>query len=585
MFLMAGQRNSAVHVFRRILRWFALALAMGVLSGCAAVSSHPGQPGVIASGPIPVSAMSPRAQSHYHVLAAEFALENGRNKFAAQQYLDALRLQPSADLAQRTIRIAKQAKDPALFQQAVKQWVQIEPDSEAAWRAATGVDLAEGRRDAALQAAQKVLQLDKKGVGAAMRKLAHLFGQAKQHQGDAMAVMDQLVQNHEDMAAAHYAKGFLALRFGLLDTAEKSADKAVSLDPGMEHAYLLKAGINIQRGRIKQASHIMNMVFARSPSDLSLRNHYARLLLNAHQEELAAEQFRKVLQQDPDNADALYASGLLALKDKRDKDAHDSFLRLLHTGRRTDQAAYYLGRIAEHSGDYESALNWYRQVNGGPQALDAVFRRANLMARMGHLQQAVQFLAGIRGRNPEVAAQMYQMEGKLLYSNERYDQAVGLYHDAVADFPRNQRLRYYYALTLQEQSRGSRARQELRTLIDQDPDDGRALNALGYMLTNQTGEYVKARKYIRRALKLAPDDPAVLDSMGWVEHKLGNDKKALSYLNRAYEGMRDPAVALHLGHVLWALGRHQDALEVWRRAQKKAPDNDDLKSAIENHQT
>src|SRR5699024_6535302 len=99
---MSERRKPVNYRASRMLRSVALILGAGLLSGCAAVSSHPERLDTVTAGSIPVSAMSPQEQAHYYVLAGEVALDNGRRKFAARQYLDALRLQPSADLAQRT---------------------------------------------------------------------------------------------------------------------------------------------------------------------------------------------------------------------------------------------------------------------------------------------------------------------------------------------------------------------------------------------------------------------------------------------------------------------------------------------------
>lgn len=558
-----------------------LTLLAAVLSACASlqapVAIH--QPANVSPAP-PLSVQS---QAHYHILAAELALQRGRSKIAAKQYLKALRLAPSDELAQRTVHIALFTNDIALEREATERWVIISPDNIDAWKASARVDLQDGKRAAALNDAEHVLKLDPDGPGSGMRQIAVLFSNDTAHADDAMAIMDTLVKHHSGLADAYYAKGLLAMRYDHLETARKSAEKALSIDPGLLEASLLKAGVEIKTGHARQADRTMGRVFARAPRNASLHIAYARLLLDANETQRAAQQFSKVLSFDPKNPDALYAKGLLALEANQTIRARRFFLRLLRTGQRSDEAAYYLGRIDENRGHYKQALHWYQQVSGGPQALDAVLRRARMQARLGHLKRARQFLQSLRERNPQLAPRFYLEEGELLTQAGHYREAAGLYRHAVQAFPRNDDLRYGLAMALESNGEHEQARGVLQRMVKDDPDNARALNALGYLMTNQTDQYQKARGYIQRALKITPTDPAVIDSMGWVEHRLGHNQKALTYLQRAYDKMPDPEVAAHLGAVLWELGRHQQARKVWNKALKAHPHNPALKSTIQHY--
>lgn len=557
-----------------------IVVAAAALSACASLQSPAKRPPAnVASAP----PLSKQAQIHYHILAGELALQRGRNTVAAQQYLAALRLWPTPQLAQRTVNIALYTNDMALEREATQRWVTIAPKSLDAWKTSARVDLENGHRTAALNDAEKVLSLDPDGPGAGMRQIALLFSDESDHADDAMAIMDKLVQRHARLASAYYAKGLLAMNYERLDTARKCAEKALSLKPSFLQASLLEAGVEIKSGHMKRADRIMNRVFARAPRNADLRIAYARLLLDANQAQAAARQFHHVLSFDPRNPDALYATGLLELNDNKDARARHFFLRLLHTGQRNNEASYYLGRIDEDQGHYRGALHWYQQVSGGPQALDAVLRRARMQARLGHLKQARQFLENLRERNPQLAPQLYQEEGDLLYNAGRYEQAAHVYGEAVEAFPQNDELRYAYAMALEDQGQHEQARHELRRIIKHDPQNAQALNALGYLMTNQTNDYAEAKGYIQRALKITPDDPATMDSMGWVEHHLGYNKKALTYLRRAYEQMPESEIAAHLGAVLWVLGQHNKARHVWNKALHKHPHSPILKSTIQKY--
>jgi tetratricopeptide (TPR) repeat protein len=113
------------------------------------------------------------------------------------------------------------------------------------------------------------------------------------------------------------------------------------------------------------------------------------------------------------------------------------------------------------------------------------------------------------------------------------------------------------------------------------PDNATVLNTLGYTLADETDRHSEALELIEKALALAPDEPAILDSMGWVLYKLGRLKEAQNYLERAYELMRDPEIAAHLGEVLLALGDNEKALQIWQEAIVESPEHEGLLATIE----
>ena len=121
---------------------------------------------------------------------------------------------------------------------------------------------------------------------------------------------------------------------------------------------------------------------------------------------------------------------------------------------------------------------------------------------------------------------------------------------------------------------------DLRKLISMEPDNAHAYNALGYTLADQTDRYQEALELIEKALELKPNDPFIMDSMGWVQYRLGNHQLAIDYLERAFDIREDAEIAAHLGEVLWIVGDRQRAEAVWNRALEQAPANDVLLGTI-----
>ena len=117
---------------------------------------------------------------------------------------------------------------------------------------------------------------------------------------------------------------------------------------------------------------------------------------------------------------------------------------------------------------------------------------------------------------------------------------------------------------------------DLKKILVKEPDNVEALNALGYTLLSKPGRYVEAEKYLQHALRLQPNEAVVIDSYGWLQFKLGNNEKALEYLQQAYEKQQENEIAAHLAEVLWALGRKDEAKKLFNKAIKAAPDDEYL---------
>ena len=130
------------------------------------------------------------------------------------------------------------------------------------------------------------------------------------------------------------------------------------------------------------------------------------------------------------------------------------------------------------------------------------------------------------------------------------------------------------ALLLDDRERVAEAERDLRAYLKLKPKSAQGLNALGYILANRTNRIREARELVSRALKLDPDNPMILDSMGWVEYRSGKLEAALRYLQRAHHLMPDPEIAAHLGEVLWKMGREAEARELWARSLEANPDSD-----------
>jgi tetratricopeptide (TPR) repeat protein len=240
----------------------------------------------------------------------------------------------------------------------------------------------------------------------------------------------------------------------------------------------------------------------------------------------------------------------------------------------------YLGQVAEERKDLEGALKWYGEVGEGEQYVQAQIRYAQVLARQGKIDAARAHLQQAAAKSTDQRVQLVLAEAQILRDANQPKAAFDLVGQALDRVPNNPELLYDYAMLAEKIERVDILESSLRKLIEIRPEHAHAYNALGYSLADRNQRLPEAQELIEKALKLAPDDSFIMDSMGWVLYRRGQLKDSLAYLRRAYAGRPDPEIAAHLGEVLWTLGERSEAERVWGDAKKEAPDNETLSSTI-----
>jgi tetratricopeptide (TPR) repeat protein len=284
----------------------------------------------------------------------------------------------------------------------------------------------------------------------------------------------------------------------------------------------------------------------------------------------------ELLAERPSDPGALRAMGYLDYFAGDLESARRHFMALLGTGRHTNDALFYLGSIADAEGDIEEAARLYSRVNGGENLVSAQVRLALVMYRMGRPELAVDHLEEFAEMQPEAALELGVAQAELLTRMDETERALEVYERLVERYPESDQLLYSRALLFERLDRVDDAVADLRRIAGRNPQDAAALNALGYTLADRTESHQEAYDLIRRANELDPDNAAIIDSMGWVLYRLGQDEEALPWLERAWSLQRDPEVAAHLGEVLWSMGRQDAARDIWTEAIVEFPGSDVL---------
>jgi tetratricopeptide (TPR) repeat protein len=248
-----------------------------------------------------------------------------------------------------------------------------------------------------------------------------------------------------------------------------------------------------------------------------------------------------------------------------------------------DAVRFHLGQVNEERKRYDEAAKWYLSVEGGEQYVLAHTHYAFMLAKQGRLAQAREHLRTLEPQNDAQRVQILQSEAQLMREAKDYQESFDILSKALVAQPDQPELLYDVALAAEKIDRIDIVESNLRRLIALKPDHAQAYNALGYTLADRTDRLTEAHDYIEKALKLSPEDPFILDSMGWVEYRLGHVSQGLQYLERAFHQRPDPEIAAHLGEVMWAKGDKPGAEKVWRDALRDNPENDELQKVIKKY--
>ena len=561
-----------------------MAAVAGVLAGCAAVGPEPQGTAEEAIATAASDGSAPAGSGLtgdvlYKLLVGEFAGRRGNLPLSIESYLDIARETRDTGVAEQAVRIAAFSRDSAKTLEAARLWSEIDPASVEARQVLVSMLIRSGDLDAAVGYLREIVDELSDSPAAGFGRAGDLL--AREQDGEAaVAVMRRLVAGREADPVAQSALARLLARSGRPEEASALLDRVFELDPGDARVAVARARVRRSVDDLEGALAVLSAYLERTPGESTVRMAYARLLVDARRYEPARAQFERLLADEPGNDDVRYALALLLVQTDRLDEASRQFEALAKGGEWRDTAHYNLARIAESRRQLDEAIAWYRRVRGGEQRLDAQIRVAALLAQRGDLESARRHLHGLRGANLRETVRIHRTEGELLTRAGHYEEAMAVYDASLEELPGNTDLLYARGMLADQMGRLDILERDMREIISREPNNADALNALGYTLADRTDRYEEAYALIKRALELKPDNHYVVDSMGWVLHRLGRHHEALVQLRRAMSIRPDPEIAAHLGEVLWVLGEKSEARRVWEAALEEAPDDERLLDVI-----
>jgi len=524
----------------------------------------------------------------YSYLVGEIGAHRGELRLAQTHYQHAAILAQDAYAAERATRIALHLKDYQAGLAAVRRWVELDPNNISARQLAAVLFLRDGQTEQAGEQLDALVKIaDARGSDGFLQAAGALS--VESDRSSAEQLMQGLQERNPDDVRALYALAVLETAHRRFAEAETRLRAVIESRPDWEQPRILLSRVLIAQSERDQALTFLAESVRRNPDSVLLRTSYSRQLVDAGDYARALEQFRGLHRLTPEDSEITFGYAMLATQQEHWDEARPLWQALRGNPDRRDEASYYLAQVEEQNGNDDLAIGLFRSVGGTELKVDAIMRMSQILARTGRLDAAREALQQARIANPGRATDLYVAETQIVQKYGSPDEALALYETAINAYPDNPDLLYNRGLFVVELGDFAWMERDLLRLLEQDPDHADALNALGYTLADRNERLDEAFAYVARALKLRPDSPAILDSMGWVLYRQGDLAQAASYLRRALELNQDDEIAAHLGEVLWVSGQHADARAVWREGLTHAPDSDKIRSAIErlqasNHQ-
>lgn len=560
------------------LWWVALAACLALAAG--PVRAEDDEPEEEDASSLEAEEGATPAEAVFDFLVAEVAAQRGDFESALAIYHRLARERRDAQVARRAVELAVRARafGPAL--QSAALLLELDPDSGLAREiiaatVANGNDIVKARETLAGL-------LDKsRNRGAMLMQLSHFFAKFP----DKKQVLQQvrtLADDYPEMPESRYAVGVAALLADQLDQAGAEALKALEMRPSWEQGAILRAQV-LHKASPQEVIPFYKSFVAEHPASMEVRMQLGRELAGERKIAEAREQFVAAEKLSPRQAQPAYAVGLLSLQLEDFAEAQGAFTRALKLGYRESAAIYLgLGQAAEGLKRYDEAIGWYQKVESG-EWVRAQLKIATLVARQQGLGAGRDYLHRIKPRSGEDRVQIIQVEAQLLRDAKAWRETYDMLSKAVEAHPDSFELLYDRAMAAERIERIDVLEQDLRRVIKMKPDYAHAYNALGYTLADKTTRYDEARELIEKAHKLSPDDPFILDSLGWVHYRLGNTNEALRFLQQAYSARPDPEIAAHLGEVLWKSGQRDEAQKIWRAALSENPNHETLLAVIQKY--
>lgn len=512
-------------------------------------------------------------------LMGDIALQRGERSVAAQTWLELAKRTRDPRAAKRAVETSFAAGQVSNAISATKLWRELEPNSLQARQMLVNVLTRTGKLvDAEVELTAWLAEHPEEAPGILMQ--VHTLWPNDVDKKAVLALVQRLGTAFPKLGEASLAVAAAANNAGESATALSAADEAIRRKPGWETAILYRAAITDQQSAA-DAITFLRKASNDVPMSRDIKAALARSLSDAKQIHDAYKVYGELNKAYPDNVEYLLGEALSAIQLRQYVAAEAPLTRALALGVNKPSAIqYYLGLVAEEQGHFDVARNRYREAVASATDSQATMRLARVEARLGNEAGALAAVSQLPETTAEqqitriqTEAQVWRDLKNIIRARSTLDAGLNLHRDSTD-------LLYDRSLIFDQLGDVKAAEADLRRYLALAPDSALALNALGYTLANHTNRFDEAESLLQKAIAQEPNNPVIIDSMGWLQFRKGKLDEAIKWLSRAFSNMPDPEIAAHYGEALWQTGKQAEARKVWEAGTKLDPTHEVLSETV-----
>lgn len=526
----------------------------------------------------PTPVQNTPAESLYQILAAEFALDRIEPEIALANYIAAAKQTQDQKVAKRATEIALTVASLDVALEPATLWAKLAQNDLEAQITIAAIYL---RLHKPNEAEPFLIQLSKINPELANQHFLLLYQQLPEEseKNELVKSLTQISKENAKPFGAELSLAEIYLSQKKTKEALTFSELAIKKQPDSLESIRIHSLALASINKLPEAIKLIEEKLKTKPS-LDLKEYYLDFLTSNQQIEPAKAVLKDIVKNNALDAEQQLELAKFAMQAQWYPEAESLLNTLKNTDESKDIAHYFLARLAELNNNTKAATEWYKQVLTGPFHVLSQIRASTLLSEVKDYKGALEVIKHTQAQTDEDYKRILLSEVDILMESNQHEAALVKLNAALNEEPDDIDLRYTRSLVATSLKKIDIAESDLKWIIEHDGSHVDALNALGYLLTNHTKRYKEAHEYLSIALKLSPNNPVVLDSMGWLEYKMGNLEKSLEILQKAAGIIPDPEIAAHLGEVLWHMKDYQKAQDVWNKGLALNPKNENILDAM-----
>ena len=525
-------------------------------------------------------------ESLYSLLVAEIAASRREYSLTLNNYVEQAYATNDVAIVARAARLSQLFRKQETAIEMGNLWLTIEPNNQEALGTIINAHINLKDLIQATDITERLLNTlspSDKRANAKAAILETIAARSRNSQPETLNILltryEALNEQYPQYSSILVGKSILEEHAGTIDSALKTAQRAQQKDKEYLPAILQEVRLLRTLDMSEEALSKLKNTYRQQPDNPRIRLSYARLLVQINPPD-ALKELESLTERYPDELDVRFLYSLVALETDQYEKAEGSLLQLIEANYQLNSTSYYLGTIYQAQNQPQKALEIFQSIPPSDEFIAAQEQIGIIYSEQDQLSLLKKHFDTQRAKLPDLDIPLYIAEASVFAKLGDVDEAINVLTLAAETYPEDTGIRFNRSSYFEQADRLQEMEEDLRFILNAEPDNASALNALGYFLTIRTNRFTEAKDLIEKALSFKPNEAAFIDSLGWVNFKLGNTDKALKLLEQAFNLFPDPEVASHLGEVLWVLDEQEKAKRIWFESLEENPDNQYLLEVI-----